>query len=182
MKAFGQLLDNGDILKTCCWAGFFFPLLRGNSRLPKFHEGKSFSILPQCNTVIQTSQREGAICGEDTWGDGLLLDFNDPVRHCEIKQVMNCHNYVVFSSRAGHIMKKMETHFLFVILIKYFCQKLNRKFTHQNSWPIFHVPIVYCSFFSSFWTPHLSWMRLSSHLKKSQEYVPFAASTWKSFI
>lgn len=156
-----------------CWGHVveqvFFPFVERQVETsnPKFHEGRFFSKLPQCNTVAQTLQCEGAACGEDTRGVGLLLHCNDPVRHLYIKQVLNCHNPVVFSSRAGHTMKKMEPHFFFVTLIKYLCQKLNRKFTHNNSWPIFYVPIIFCFFFSSFWTSRLSWMRTSSHSKMS---------------
>lgn len=151
-----------------CWRQVveqvFFPFVERQVETSKVSIKENFS---QCNAVAQTSQCEGAACGEDTRGVGLLLHLNDPVRHLYIKQVLNCHNPVVFSSRAGHTMKKMEPHFFFVTLIKYLCQKLNRKFTHNNSWPIFYVPIIFCFFFSSFWTSRLSWMRTSSHSKMS---------------
>lgn len=100
-----------------CWRHVveqvFFPFVERQVETSKVSIKENFS---QCNTVAQTSQCEGAACGEDTRGVGLLLHLNDPVRHLYIKQVLNCHNPVVFSSRAGHTMKKMEPHFFFVTL------------------------------------------------------------------
>lgn len=151
------------MLKTCCWAGIF-PLCWEASRdIHSFKKeifSQNFLNASNCHSNITV---RGGILWWGHPGSWFAAALQWP-RY--IKLVLNFHNHVVFSSRAGHTMKKMEPHFFFVTLIKYLCQKLNRKFTH-NSWPIFSVPIIFCSFFSSFWTSRLSWMRTSSHSKMS---------------